>query len=178
MARPVVTKVSQATRLIGSCSSMASRIESEIWSAILSGWPSVTDSLVKVQLVTTSPVPVGPIGSTLQPLAASPRHHGVEHRVGNRSLVAERYIMVHAGGVEDHHLVGVALEAGTGHRHVVGDDQIEALALELGPRVGHQVLGFGCEPDERLAGRFRAPEVDEEVVGRLELDVRHLVALL
>src|SRR5215213_7196202 len=39
--------VSTATRLRGSCASMASRIESLIWSAILSGWPSVTDSDVK-----------------------------------------------------------------------------------------------------------------------------------
>src|SRR4051795_12442938 len=39
--------VSTATRLRGSCVSMASRIESLIWSAILSGWPSVTDSEVK-----------------------------------------------------------------------------------------------------------------------------------
>ena len=36
--------VSQATRLSGSFASAASRTESEIWSAILSGWPSVTDS--------------------------------------------------------------------------------------------------------------------------------------
>src|SRR6476619_3199135 len=42
--RPVVTIVSTATRLPGSWASMASRIESEIWSQILSGWPSVTDS--------------------------------------------------------------------------------------------------------------------------------------
>src|SRR5581483_12036584 len=46
-AMPVVTSVSQATRLTGSCVRMASRIESEIWSAILSGCPSVTDSDVK-----------------------------------------------------------------------------------------------------------------------------------
>src|SRR5215210_9232681 len=45
--RPVVTSVSQATRLIGSSASAASRMVSEIWSAILSGWPSVTDSDVK-----------------------------------------------------------------------------------------------------------------------------------
>src|SRR5919112_737366 len=44
---PVVIIVSTATRLRGSCASMASRIESLIWSAILSGWPSVTDSDVK-----------------------------------------------------------------------------------------------------------------------------------
>src|SRR3954462_14652229 len=44
---PVVIIVSTATRLRGSWASMASRIESLIWSAILSGWPSVTDSDVK-----------------------------------------------------------------------------------------------------------------------------------
>ena len=41
------TIVSQATRAIGSPRRMASRIESEMRSATLSGWPSVTDSLVK-----------------------------------------------------------------------------------------------------------------------------------
>src|SRR5690348_17619089 len=44
---PVVTRVSQATRPIGSSFRTASRTASEIWSAILSGWPSVTDSEVK-----------------------------------------------------------------------------------------------------------------------------------
>src|SRR5579884_2763771 len=47
--RPVVISVSQATRLWGSSASTASRTESEIWSAILSGWPSVTDSEVNVK---------------------------------------------------------------------------------------------------------------------------------
>ena len=41
---PVVTDVSHATRAIGSLAKIASKIESEIWSAILSGCPSVTDS--------------------------------------------------------------------------------------------------------------------------------------
>src|SRR2546422_2797759 len=45
--RPVVTSVSHATRLFRSSCSTASRIVSETWSAILSGWPSVTDSDVK-----------------------------------------------------------------------------------------------------------------------------------
>src|SRR6185437_16449050 len=45
--RPVAVKVSQATRLMGSSARQASRIASETWSAILSGWPSVTDSDVK-----------------------------------------------------------------------------------------------------------------------------------
>src|SRR5215469_14761003 len=44
--RPVAVRVSQATRLVRSSARQASRIASEIWSAILSGWPSVTDSEV------------------------------------------------------------------------------------------------------------------------------------
>jgi hypothetical protein len=42
----VVTIVSTATRAAGSSASIASRMLSLIWSQILSGWPSVTDSLV------------------------------------------------------------------------------------------------------------------------------------
>src|SRR5256714_15591053 len=42
--RPVAVRVSQATRLVLSSARQASRMASEIWSAILSGWPSVTDS--------------------------------------------------------------------------------------------------------------------------------------
>ena len=44
---PVVVAVSQATRAFGSSRMIASRMASEIWSHILSGWPSVTDSDVK-----------------------------------------------------------------------------------------------------------------------------------
>src|SRR5579884_3307658 len=41
---PVIANVSHATRPYGSFSRIASRTASEIWSATLSGWPSVTDS--------------------------------------------------------------------------------------------------------------------------------------
>src|SRR5438128_2355523 len=44
MITPVVTKVSQATRPSGSDAMISSRTASEIRSASLSGWPSVTDS--------------------------------------------------------------------------------------------------------------------------------------
>ena len=44
--RPVVISVSQATLPVGSSARTASRTLSEIWSAILSGCPSVTDSEV------------------------------------------------------------------------------------------------------------------------------------
>ena len=46
-ARPVVTRVSQATLDSGSWLRNSSRMASEIWSATLSGWPSETDSDVK-----------------------------------------------------------------------------------------------------------------------------------
>ena len=42
--RTVVVAVSHATRACGSCRTKASRMASLIWSHILSGWPSVTDS--------------------------------------------------------------------------------------------------------------------------------------
>src|SRR5918995_6199038 len=50
-AMPVVHMLSQATRLYGSCSNMPSRTASLIWSHILSGWPSVTDSDVNMNLL-------------------------------------------------------------------------------------------------------------------------------
>src|ERR671926_1417308 len=50
--RPVVTIVSTATRLPASWARRASRTPSLIWSQILSGWPSVTDSEVKRRYVT------------------------------------------------------------------------------------------------------------------------------
>jgi hypothetical protein len=46
-ARRVVTKTSQATRAHGFTTRAASRTLSEMASATLSGWPSVTDSEVK-----------------------------------------------------------------------------------------------------------------------------------
>ena len=48
---PVFTMVSQATRASGSSVRIASRTASEIWSAILSGWPSETDSEVNIRLL-------------------------------------------------------------------------------------------------------------------------------
>src|SRR5210317_1857919 len=49
IAIPVLTSVSQATRAFGSSARIASRTASEIWSAILSGCPSDTDSEVNTK---------------------------------------------------------------------------------------------------------------------------------
>src|SRR5215203_1424969 len=62
-AIPVFTSVSQATRPPGSSRMIASRTPSEIWSATLSGWPSVTDSDVKRYSPSASGLEVGMRGS-------------------------------------------------------------------------------------------------------------------
>src|SRR5271169_6109693 len=67
--KPVQVRVSQATRLFGSSRRQASRMASEIWSAILSGCPSVTDSEVnKKRLVAGNLVsPQGDFEPTCEP---------------------------------------------------------------------------------------------------------------
>src|SRR4051794_19639626 len=88
--KPVVMNVSQATRAWGSLVRTASRTESEIWSAILSGCPSVTDSDVKEK-----------------ERAAMPRRLAAEAKREGRVLpVGLRPAGPAAGGVDDaHHLV-------------------------------------------------------------------------
>src|SRR3954469_5903654 len=104
--RPVVISVSHATRAVGSFFRTASRTESEIWSAILSGWPSVTDSEVNenervamgVRLAVPaeeanreSGIPPGrraPEGG-LPALIGEERHLGREARVAERLLGGE-----------------------------------------------------------------------------------------
>ena len=77
MATPVLTSVSQATRAFLSRAMMASSTASEIWSAILSGCPSETDSEVnrEYSLMASSTLLVSAIGSrgvyTLRPPRAS-----------------------------------------------------------------------------------------------------------
>src|SRR5665647_1847319 len=58
---PVVTRVSTATRLLGSWVSNSSSTESAIESATLSGWPSVTDSDVNRR---GTALPIGPVSYT------------------------------------------------------------------------------------------------------------------
>src|SRR4051795_6766026 len=92
---PVVISVSQATRLSGSFASAASSTASEIWSAILSGWPSVTDSDVKRKVRSA-------IDLTERTLAL---------RVRDAAGEVRRVVRVHR--------VGVVLVAGEDHRGLV-----------------------------------------------------------
>src|SRR5215218_7113752 len=115
---------------------MASRTESLIWSAILSGCPSVTDSEVKRRPVTAdSPcrssvevshtIAVVPYrGTAVSGLKAS--GHFVPDDVGQRGLRSARHLDGRAVGAEQDGLVVRAAE----HRapaHVVDDEQVAAL---------------------------------------------------
>src|SRR4051812_43915652 len=92
--------VSTATRLVGSSLSIASRIASLIWSAILSGCPSVTDSEVNRRRDMTLPGTHAPRGMRGEPLL---------------SLTSERIhrCALHPGGI-------VALAGGERHDHGSG----------------------------------------------------------
>src|SRR3954463_10250203 len=87
--RPVVSNVSHATRDAGSCSSRASRMASDTWSAILSGCPSVTDSEVNVHFVTAS---------SLLVIGSEDVRRRVEHGCSHLPLVGERHMPLEVSG--------------------------------------------------------------------------------
>ena len=91
---PVVSSVSHATRPFGSSARIASRTASDTWSAILSGWPSVTDSEVKVQRLTVAPVRSG----WSDRASDAALDDGVEHGAGDGPLVGEGDIVHDAVG--------------------------------------------------------------------------------
>src|SRR3954462_4325989 len=83
---PVFTSVSQATRPVGSSRITASRTPSEIWSATLSGWPSVTDSEVNRYSFSESCWLIG--RETLRGSGAVGRSEGSGSRPARRPLTA------------------------------------------------------------------------------------------
>src|SRR3954470_18860639 len=146
--RPVVTSVSTATRLPGSCSRSASRIESEIWSQILSGCPSVTDSEVnRRSAAKIAPVvlrrarsPAGAVspagqcpGEACAPARPRPRRGSdehVEYAVGHRQLVARGLAHYRAGSIEHRDRVLGGAET-LGPADPVEDEEVHALPGRL-----------------------------------------------
>src|SRR5439155_18456178 len=145
--RPVVMSVSQATRLIGSSLRTASRTESEIWSAILSGWPSVTDSDVKVK-----------VRADMRPrLAAADLNIGRE-----RALVLT--LRAESEEAAEVRQLGRKLDAGEREQR---QRSLDVRVGETGDLVRHtgQLLGFD---ERRLRGelRPRAAELIDPVLRR------------
>src|SRR3954447_23784267 len=81
--RPVVIIVSHATRPSGSSVRTASRTESEIWSATLSGWPSVTDSDV-------NEYDRAPISGTLASFIRRTATHQIRRKLVQRTAFEHR----------------------------------------------------------------------------------------
>src|SRR3954464_6517842 len=116
---PVVIIVSTATRLCGSSFSIASRIASLIWSAILSGCPSVTDSEVNKRRDMRLPGAVLGAGGAVDDAGSlsvegcEPRHHEVPDDVAQRVLAAERHLGRAAVRAEHHRGVVRGVERAT-----------------------------------------------------------------
>src|ERR1700749_4531358 len=111
---PGVIMVSTATRLPGSSLIMESRMASLIWSAILSGWPSVTDSEVKRRRATFgTPLARGDCGEFILDCGEfsrdlpirQPRGDQVPHHVGQGLLGTARDRRDGAVGTVDDRLV-------------------------------------------------------------------------
>src|SRR5213078_1954948 len=166
---PVVTSVSQATRACESSSRMASSTASEIWSAILSGCPSVTDSEVNVCSVMVAASLAGrpPRALATPRLVAESGRHLVGHRLGHRRLGGEGHVAPAPVAGQERDRVGVVLEADALGGDVVGHDQVEVLGPQLLLGVGQQGVGLGCEADQDLAGALAPAELGEDVGGGL-----------
>src|SRR5262245_22390110 len=131
---PVVISVSTATRLRGSSAIKASSTPSLIWSAILSGWPSVTDSEVNRR----------------RAIGGAPYHgswHRRAHRTGARRSDERKSSRNSAIGRQpaSSTLPGVSGEAG---EHEVPD------------RVGQVILGRLRDLGDRAVGAQHGGGVD------------------
>src|SRR5690606_31640636 len=100
-ASPVVTSVSQATRPLGSLARIASSTPSEIWSAILSGWPSVTDSEVKSAWLDTAGA--GVAGCEGGPAGVVAGSGGGDRPGTGKALEVD--VLTQRAGEDRHHLV-------------------------------------------------------------------------
>src|SRR4051812_14174340 len=74
----------------------------------------------------------------------------LQYLPGDRTLVREGDRGGGTRAAQQRDLVGVVLEADVGGAHVVGDDEVEVLAPQLGLGVGHDIGGFGGEADQQL----------------------------
>src|SRR6516162_10078352 len=172
---PVVIMVSTATRLPGSSLIMASRMASLIWSAILSGWPSVTDSEVKRRRATFgSPLACGDCGEFILDCGefspdlriGQPRGDQVPHHVSQGLLGPARDRRDGAvGAVDDGLVVRRAEPEPVPDR--IDDEQVTTLPGQLGPGLFRGGVGLGGEPDQDLGyGRLRHEPGPFGIMGR------------
>src|SRR5689334_3503421 len=130
---PVFTSVSHATRPLGSSAITASRTPSEIWSAILSGCPSVTDSEVNRNSLSEScGVVIRGEKGTDERAASAPAAAGLEidHKRHPLELVALPQLVLQEVGVVARDLASVVeLDGGPGWARLELGHVVEPQAL-------------------------------------------------
>src|SRR4051812_7767984 len=82
-----------------------------------------------------------------------------------------------SGALDDHDLVVAALEADLGARHVVEDDRVRPLALELLVGPLEACVRLRSEADDRLVLTALRGERGEDVLGRLQVELEAAAAL-
>src|SRR5215470_14270419 len=148
-----------------------------IWSAILSGWPSVTDSEVKRRRATwqsfsareASPncteAPAPPAGTCAGARSGrrrEPVRHKVPDHVGERLLGPARDLGHRAVGGK--HQRGVVAGAKREPRaYLVDHEQVAALGGKLRAAVFREVLGLRGKAGEDLAGTALRDQLPQDV---------------
>ena len=168
---PVVRSVSHGHPAGRVASSMASSTASEIWSAILSGWPSVTDSEVKVygaHVALLGLVFLGP-GCGRITLSSTAFGDGIVWTVKGTVVPPPAARMVTA-------LVSWS-NPRPRRRHVVDDQEVHALALQLGSaRAPAASSVSAANPTSDLARHCGwRYQLDQDVGRWLEDEVGHAV---
>src|SRR6266545_3012015 len=175
MTIPVVTRVSHATRPSTSTARIASSTASEIWSASLSGCPSVTDSEENRYPLRIARSISGP---TVPP--ALPRQHlgqTIADRRRELSLRPFSQGFVVAGPRQDRRVVGLRAEPGPFPAHLVGHEQVQTLGHELGPAGPFDILGLGGEANQDPPALHLA-ELRQDVRGGDQVEPRRPLLLL
>ncbi len=72
--------------------------------------------------------------------SAQQRRDASADRLGDGVLVEQWQFVDGAVGTQEHDAVGIDLESGIGLRHIVGHDEIEALAFEFAAGVGDEIV--------------------------------------
>ena len=184
--RPVVTSVSHATRPYGSSARTASRTLSLIWSAILSGWPSVTDSDVNVCLLTNCSSSAT-VASTVAHARRTAGRSGPPSSATTRSSTTPASAsFVSSGSLLDARRRRRAAAPGSCRPRTRRRRALTSLATMRSTRLAASfaaacsphALGLGREADDDLAGALARAERGEDVDGRLEHDLGDAVALL
>ena len=126
-------------------------MESEIWSAILSGCPSVTDSEVNVHLLMSSPC----LGAVVRP-ERRPRHRAPRGRP--RACRSAAHDVASPSG----HRIKTSLvscsKPDPGRGHVVGDEQVDAPCGRASPRRARTTSSVSAaKPTSVWPGALRAP---------------------